>query len=99
MYKVLNQEGERIVVKEINPQIHRHLSGREFNEDDACVKAPKIQTRDYTPDTIVWVVNTETSEVTITEEMYREQAIEAYKEKYGRKPSHLMKTENIIAKL
>ena len=32
-------------------------------------------------------------------EIVREQAIEAYKEKYNRTPSKLMKTENIIAKL
>ena len=91
-YKVLNLEGEKIVVKEINPQIHRHLSGREFTENDACVKAwwKIIEKREKAVDSF-WDKD--------VNEMSREQAIEAYKEKYGRKPNWMMKTENIIAKL
>lgn len=34
MYNVLNQDGEKIQVEKINPQIHKHISGREFTEDD-----------------------------------------------------------------
>ena len=95
MYKVLNQEGERLIVKTINTQIHRHLSGREFTEDDACVNIviPESPYKWITMDEAVkqtWVY---------VVELNREKAIEAYKEKYGKKPSHLMKTENIIAKL
>lgn len=80
MYNVLNQDGDKIQVKTINPMIHRHLSGREFTQDDACVKeTPKV--------------------LEITTEMTREEAIKAYKAKYNKTPSHLMKTENIIKKL
>jgi len=92
-YKVLNNDGDRIVVDTINPQIHKHLSWRDFNENDACVtsKVTRVETINIAKD---WII-----EEGETKEMTREQAIEAYKEKYGRKPSSQMKTENIIAKL
>lgn len=50
MFNVLNQDGEKISVEVIDPTIHRHLSGREFSKDDACVIAaeaikPKRKTR------------------------------------------------------
>ena len=96
-YNVLNMDWERITVDTIDPQIHRHLSGREFTENDACVKK-KVVARDYTPDTIIATVDSEW-DITTAEEMTREQAIEAYKGKYGRRPNWMMKTENIIAKL
>ena len=99
MFNVLNEEWEKIVVETINPKIHRHVSGREFTEDDACVKIiPKspyadISMEEATHSTGVYVVD--------MEEMWftREQAIEAYTQKYGRKPHPSTKTENIIAKL
>ena len=97
MYKVLNREWERIIVESINPALHRHLSGREFTEEELRFKSVKSSP-------VRKEVNNNKKEIeeVVTEEnteMTREVAIEAYKEKYGRKPSHLMKTENIIAKL
>lgn len=89
MYNVLNMEGDKIVVETINPQIHKHLSGREFTENDACVKKTPMVKKEQMAELKIEVI----------EELSREQAIEAYKEKYGKKPSHMMKTENIIAKL
>jgi len=94
MYKVLNQEGDKIIVETINPEIHRHLSGREFTENDACVKTKLEVAPKY-----VKAKEEDIVEVPHLEELTRKQAIEAYKEKYGRKPSSQMKTENIISKL
>lgn len=37
-FKVLNTEWERIIVDTIDPDIHRHLSGRDFTENDACLQ-------------------------------------------------------------
>ena len=95
MYNVLNNEWEKLIVKTINPQIHKHLSGRDFTEDDDCVIS-----KDNTVEVIQEEIEELDSQVNeITEELTRKQSIEAYTEKYGKKPSHLMKTENIIAKL
>lgn len=119
MYNVLNNEWERVTVEVINPQIHKHLSGRDFTEDDACVKVRKdikvktiwFSNTDGTIDKInikeLWMtISKEAQEEwdkildgIINKPHTREQAIEAYTEKYWKKPSHLMKTENIISKL
>ena len=81
-----------IIVDRVDIQIHRHLSGREFTEDDACVKKVK----EKLPNTIK---EEEASGINKTTEMNIEDAREAYKTKYGKYPSNLMKIENIIAKL
>lgn len=106
MYKVLNNEGEKIVVKTIDPKIHFHLSGREFNESDACVKFKvkainEIREELVRPEEVKempWAVEYRAKKLE-KQEYSREEAIEAFKEKHGRKPSSKMKTENIIAKL
>lgn len=135
MYNVLNLEGDRITVKTINPQIHKHLSGRDFTEDDACVKTRLTELdkkeildgidTDWKELRDAWFTwknpvdeylsmerepavcyearqkNIEQAEEALKEHSItdREIAIDAYKEKYGRKPSSQMKTENIISKL
>ena len=38
MYKVLNVDWDVIVVSEVDINIHRHLSGRDFNISDECLK-------------------------------------------------------------
>ena len=97
-YKVLNIDWDKIIVDEINPQIHRHLSGRDFTEDDRCVQVVNVKNWAWVEKTLeVEVWGNEWLEIKAIYD--REQAIEAYKEKYGRRPSSKMKIENIIAKL
>lgn len=101
MYNVLNTEWERIVVETINTQIHKHISGREFTEDDACVKKITIDNNIMNPNTL----QEDLEEVKPTDAdiehriMSREEAIETYKGIYGRRPSSQMKLKNIIAKI
>lgn len=47
MFKVLDLEGNRIIVNAIDPTKHRHLSGSEFPkiEKPIEVKAPKITSK------------------------------------------------------
>jgi hypothetical protein len=87
MYKVLNKEGNIIKVESIDVNLHRHLSGREFNENDTCLMVNELIDNDS-----LKIIKKNSPEE-------REEAVKAYKEKYGKAPSHLMKTENIIAKL
>jgi len=43
-FKVLNSLWEIIVVKEINPNIHKHVSWRKFTTDDKCIQwEPKAE--------------------------------------------------------
>ena len=37
MYKVLNIDWDVVCVDSIDARIHRHLSGRAFNDNDTCV--------------------------------------------------------------
>ena len=76
-YKVLNVEGERVIVDRIDPTIHRHLSGREFNENDACVKKePELKVVEIKEEVIENIVSDKVKELTLQE------AKEQYKEKY-----------------
>jgi len=34
MFNVLNQDGERIQVNKIDPQIHKHVTWRDFTEEE-----------------------------------------------------------------
>ena len=101
-YKVLNVEGDKIIVDQVDPTIHKHLSWREFTENDACIRkqinAKAFKDMDL-PEPVFPNVKPEVKESLDKIEMIREEAVIAYKEKYGRKPSSKMKTENIIAKL
>jgi hypothetical protein len=38
MYKVLNKEWKMIIVEKIDITKHKHLSWREFNENDLCIE-------------------------------------------------------------
>ena len=130
-YKVLNMDNERIIVEQINPTIHKHLSGRDFSEQmlewkkiskwvtltqdnvveviDEAIKSLEGVDVEYKWKTfkIEWINEEEDKEtieaakkiIDLKTNFTREQAIQAYKEKYGRRPSSKMKTENIIAKL
>ena len=94
-YKVLNTEWETIVVDRIDPTIHKHRSGREFTEDDKCViNIPESPYANISMEEVC-----KTTWIDFEVEYTREQAIDAYKEKFGRKPSSRMKIENIIDKL
>lgn len=101
-FKVINKEGETIVVDSINPTIHRHLSGREFTEDDVCISKPIISVDEWSKDwdKSVWVVMEKVWNEILVKDFYTdEEAIEKYKEKFGKKPHHKMKLETIIKNL
>lgn len=95
-YNVLNNDWDKITVDVIDINIHKHLSGREFTEDDACVKQPVTNYNDEFEEKVNREEKAIYAEI---KEMDKEQAIEAYKEKYGRKPHPKAKLETIIAKL
>lgn len=85
-YKVLNQEGEVIIIDSIDPSIHKHLSWRDFDEGDECVKVKKEEK-------VVEEITEELTDISVDE--LREQ----YKEKFWKYPSSKIRLENIKAKL
>ena len=87
-YKVLNMDWDKIIVDEINPDIHLHLSWRRFTDEDWFCKKEEKTLIEKTKEVIKEV-----------NEINMEEAREQYKEKYNRYPSSKMKLENIIAKL
>ncbi len=95
-YKVLNVEWEKVIVDQIDPTIHKHLSWRDFNENDACIKEvvkEHIEIIDIEEEVIENFVSDKVEELTLQE------AKEQYKEKFWAYPKGNPKLETIISKL
>ena len=90
-YKVLNTEGERVIVDQIDPTIHKHLSGRDFNENDACINNPVVITEDNVEE--IWGIIDESAKLNLQE------AKEVYKEKFWEYPKGNPKLETLLKKI
>ena len=95
-FKVLDQDWNKIIVDEINPDIHMHLSWRRFEESEACVQKKVEEYIEEYDKTLQEKAEDLLEEVT---EINMEEAREQYKEKYWRYPSSKTKLETIISKL
>lgn len=85
-FKVLDHEWNVIIVSEVDKLLHRHLSGREFTQEDNVVFKSKS-------------IEVEIPTIELPKEITLEQAREMYKEKYWKKPNWMMKLETILSKL